>query len=152
MSFGGRGRCSILPEDVQAVADDDDFHNVSLTPSVALYVFVQPDEREDNVSYYRGQAHVWLKDSVFEGSSRVRHARELLILGNAIGDDLRGFAMIYSDGGHDHNVSFYNFIMSWLAYFTLSGHDILIVARTAPTQSWTNLAEHVMSVLNLAMQ
>ena len=52
--FGGRGRCSILPTDVKAIADDRDFNVVSLTPSVTLRVDVKPDEGEDGTSYYRG--------------------------------------------------------------------------------------------------
>jgi hypothetical protein len=42
-------------------------------------------------------------------------------------------------------------MISWLAYFIMSGSDSLIVARTTPTQSWTNPAERLMSVLNLAL-
>ena len=55
VSFGGRGRCSILPTDVKAVAGDHDFKIVSLTPSVTLRVDVKPDEGEDGTSYYRGE-------------------------------------------------------------------------------------------------
>jgi len=60
--------------------------------------------------------------------------------------------MIYTDGGPDHNISFLNVQIAWLAYFLLSRCDTLIVGRTAPTQSWTNPGERVMSVLNMAMQ
>ena len=60
--------------------------------------------------------------------------------------------MVFTDGGPDHNIRFWNVILSWLAYFISSEHDLLVVARTAPTQSWTNPAERVMSVLNLALQ
>ena len=55
VSFGGRGRCSILPTDVKAIAGDHDFKIVNLTPSVTLRVEVQPDEGEDCTSYYRGE-------------------------------------------------------------------------------------------------
>ena len=54
VGFGGRGRRSILPSDVNAVAGDHDFKIVSLTPSVTLRVDVKPDEGEDTTSYYRG--------------------------------------------------------------------------------------------------
>ena len=53
-AFGGRGRYSILPADVKAVAGDHDFKIVSLTPSVTLRVHVKSDEGEDGTSYYRG--------------------------------------------------------------------------------------------------
>jgi hypothetical protein len=60
VSFGGRGRCSILPTDVKAVAGDHDFKIVSLTPSVTLRVEVKPDEDEDGTSYYRGVSRMCL--------------------------------------------------------------------------------------------
>ena len=59
--------------------------------------------------------------------------------------------MAFTDGGPDHNISFMNVIISWLAYFISSGCDTLVVGRIAPTQSWTNHDERVMSVLNLAI-
>ena len=46
---------------------------------------------------------------------------------------------------------FFNVMVAWLAYFILNGCDTLVVVRTAPTQSWTNPAERVMYVLNLAL-
>ena len=55
VSFGGRGRCNVLPTDVKAIAGDHDFKIVNLTPSVTLRVDVQPDEGEDCTSYYRGE-------------------------------------------------------------------------------------------------
>lgn len=54
VAFGGRGRKSILPSDINAVAGDHDFHVVSLTPSVTLEVGVPANEGEDMCSYYRG--------------------------------------------------------------------------------------------------
>ncbi len=59
--------------------------------------------------------------------------------------------MAFTDGGPNHNISFLNVMISWLAYFIISGSNSLIVARKAPTQSWTNPAERLMSVLNLAL-
>ncbi len=56
VSFGGRGRCSILPTDAKAIAGDNDLKKVSLTPSVTLRVEVRPDEGEDCTSYYRGKS------------------------------------------------------------------------------------------------
>jgi hypothetical protein len=34
---------------------------------------------------------------------------------STVGNDLRGFAMIYNDGGLGPNASYYNIIISWLA-------------------------------------
>jgi len=53
VSFGGRGRCNILPKDVKAIAGDHDFKIVNLTLSVTLRVDVKPDEGEDCTTYYR---------------------------------------------------------------------------------------------------
>jgi len=53
VGFGGQGRHSILPTNVQAVAGDHDFKIVSLTPSVTLRVDVKHGEEEDGTSYYR---------------------------------------------------------------------------------------------------
>jgi hypothetical protein len=61
------------------------------------------------------------------------------------------FLLAFIDGGPDHSISFLNVMVSWLAFFIMSGSDTLVVARTTPTQSWTNLAERLMSVLNLVM-
>jgi len=43
VGLGGRGRRSILPTDVKAIAADHDFKIVSLTPSVNLRVDVKPE-------------------------------------------------------------------------------------------------------------
>ena len=61
------------------------------------------------------------------------------------------FSLAFTDGGPDHNISFLNVMVSWLAFFIVSGCDTLVVARTAPTQTWTTLAERLMFVLNLAL-
>ena len=61
------------------------------------------------------------------------------------------FVLAFTDGGPDHNISFLNVMISWLEYVIMGKCDFLIVARTSPTQSWTNLVERLMSVLNLAL-
>ena len=93
---------------------------------------------------------MWLKDYIFQPPGPIRHVTELLSLCNIAKPN--GLQMIYTDGGPDHNISFLNVSIAWLAYFILSRCDKLIVGRTAPTQSWTNPGERVMSVLILAMQ
>ncbi len=59
--------------------------------------------------------------------------------------------MAFSYGGPDHNISFLNVMVSWLAFIIMSGCDILVVARTVPTQNWTNHAEQLVFVLKLAL-
>jgi hypothetical protein len=61
------------------------------------------------------------------------------------------FSLAFTDGGLDHNISFLHVMVSWLAFFIVSGFNTLVVARTAPTSSWTNPAERLMFVFNLAL-
>jgi hypothetical protein len=91
-----------------------------------------------------------LKDSIFQPSGPIRHGAELLSLRRKARHN--GVEMIYIDGGLDHNIDFLNVQIVWLAYFFMSHCDMLIVERTAPTQSWTSPGGWVMSVLNMAMQ
>eukprot|EP00873_Tetraselmis_striata_P039496 jgi/Tetstr1/459760/TSEL_005113.t1 len=57
-----------------------------------------------------------------------------------------------SDGGPDHNVSFYTVIAAWLALFMELERDVLTISRTAPTQSYMNRDERCMSELNRGLQ
>eukprot|EP00873_Tetraselmis_striata_P001256 jgi/Tetstr1/421520/TSEL_012467.t1 len=107
---------------------------------------------------YTGQCHVVLKDSVFQPSTPPRHAAELMSIARSCsmrGDITRGtpgVAFIMSDGGPDHNVSFYTVIASWLALFMELEMDVLTISRTTPTQSYMNRAECCMSELNKGLQ
>jgi hypothetical protein len=92
-----------------------------------------------------------LKDSIFQGSTPIRHAAELLAINTSKERLATAFVLAFTDGGPDHNISFLNVILSWLGYFIMSKSDFLVVARTTPTQSWTNPAERLMSVLNLSL-
>ena len=60
--------------------------------------------------------------------------------------------VIVSDGGPDHRVTFGSVKVSCLTLFRAIDLDMLICVRTCPYQSWTNVAERVMSTLNLALQ
>eukprot|EP00873_Tetraselmis_striata_P000945 jgi/Tetstr1/421209/TSEL_001114.t1 len=139
ITFGGVTRKGIMPAYVPNVAGDHDFHKVSLTPSVALEVVVKPQEEGDGLqSFYRGQCHVVLKDSVFQPYNPLRHAAELMSIARSCsmrGDITRGtpgVAFIMSDGGPDHNVSFYTVIAAWLALFLDLEMDVLTISRTTP--------------------
>ncbi len=68
-----------------------------------------------------------------------------------MGKKPEAFVMVFTDGGPDHYISFLNVMISWLAYFISGGCDSLVVGRTVPTQSWTNLAERLMSVLDFTL-
>jgi hypothetical protein len=68
-----------------------------------------------------------------------------------MGKKPEAFVMVFTVGGPDHDISFLNVMISWLAYFIIGGCDSLVVGRIAPTHSWTNPVERLMSVLNLAL-
>ena len=76
-----------------------------------------------------------LKDAIFQASSPIRHAIELLAMNVRNKNGPYSFVLTFTDGGSDHNISFLNVIISWLGYFILGRCDILVVARTTPTQS-----------------
>jgi len=73
ISFGGRGRKSILPSDVHSKARYHDFYVASLMSSVTLVVDFDGqnnlDKEDQLVIFYRGRAHVGSKDSVFHLSN-----------------------------------------------------------------------------------
>ena len=96
--------------------------------------------------------NVTLKVSTFQASTPTRHVAELLAM-NIISKGRKpdAFVLAFTDGGPDHNISFLNVMISWLGYFILGKCDFRVVARTAPTQSWTYPAVRLMSVLNLAL-
>jgi hypothetical protein len=94
---------------------------------------------------------VTVKDAIFQASTPIRHAAKLLAINKTVERKPEAFVIAFTDGGPDHNMSFLNVMISWLTYFIISGCDSLVVGRTTPTQSWTNPAERVMSVLNLAL-
>ena len=57
--------------------------------------------------------------------------------------------LLVSDGGPDHRLTYYSVQISLLCVFIERN---LIAIRTCPYQSWQNIAERVMSTLNLGLQ
>ena len=102
-------------------------------------------------SAFAGLANVTIKDSIFQPSNPIRHAEELLAVNKRLELNREAFSLAFTDGALDHNISLLNVMVSWLAFFIVSGCDTLVVARTAPTQTWTTRAERLMFVLNLAL-
>ena len=60
--------------------------------------------------------------------------------------------MLVTDGGPDHRLTYASVKVALLSLFMSLDLDMLIAVRTCPYQSWTNLAERIMSTLNLALQ
>ena len=60
--------------------------------------------------------------------------------------------VVGSDGRPDHRVTFGSVKVSNVCLFKALDLDMLVHVRTCPYQSWQNIAERVMSTLNLALQ
>ena len=60
--------------------------------------------------------------------------------------------LLVTNGGGDHNVSHASVQVALICLFFYLDLDMLVAMRTCPTQSWTNIAERVMSILNIALQ
>ena len=60
--------------------------------------------------------------------------------------------LIYSDGGPDHRTSFWSVQLAHVMQFIALDLDLLIAAHTAPHHNYSNHAERIMSLLNIALQ
>ena len=148
ISTGVRGKKSIAPAQSILGALDHDFDTRGcIIPSVCLHVDL-PDVIS---SFYRGQVHVTLKDAVFQASSPFRHAVETARILES-GEVIKPIIVLYSDGGGDHTVKFNSVKLSLVGLFRRLDLDMLVACRTCPGNSWANVAERVMSLLNIAYQ
>ena len=129
---------------------DHDFTKFSIIPSVSLLVDI-PDTISQ--SWYRGQVFVGYKDAAFEPSSPMRHEAELSQILNR-NDTLhkQSVLFLYSDGGPDHSLTYTSVQVSLISLFLKLDLDFLCAARTAPSHSWCNPVEHIISTLNLGLQ
>lgn len=59
---------------------------------------------------------------------------------------------MYTDGGPDHRVNYLSVKIALIALFRDLNLDILIALRTAPSNSWANPVERVMSIINIGLQ
>ena len=143
-----RGRQVIVSSQDTFAVGDHDFCKFSFIPSVTLLVVI-PEDIES--SWYSGQVFVGIKDAAFEPSSPLRHAKELH---NCLMNQVEGrhILFVYSDGGPDHRLTYASVQMSLIALFLNLDLDVLIAGRTAPSHSWANPVERVMSIVNLGMQ
>ena len=136
----------------QLQALDHDFHLFGIVPSVAFFIDV-PDNASD--SFFRGATFVTNKDKVTQPSCALRHSAEMSSLIRLNYDGMvasKPVLVIVSDGGPDHRVTFGSVQVASLSLFCSLDLDMLVCVRTCPYQSWTNVAERIMSTLNLALQ
>jgi hypothetical protein len=59
---------------------------------------------------------------------------------------------LFSDGGPDHHLTYLSVQLSLIALFLKLDLDVLIARKTAPSHSWANPVERVMSIINLGLQ
>jgi hypothetical protein len=136
------------------LALDHDFHIHGVIPSVCLVGQI-PESSSD--SFYHGQAFVTVKNKVFQPSNAARHGtevrdimRHLYSTDGVISD--KPILLCYTDGGPDHRTTYASVQFASLALFILLDLDMFVTCRTAPSQSYANLAERVNALLNLALQ
>ena len=150
----GHSRSLVPVGGPQLQALDHDFHIHGIVPSVAFFIDV-PEDLSD--SFFRGRTFVTNKDKVTQASHALRHSTELtdLIRTHFSEDGLASanpIAVVVSDGGPDHLVTFGSVQVACISMFRALDLDMLVCVRTCPYQSWQNVAERVMSTLNLALQ
>jgi len=122
-------------------ADHDVHHKGSLTPSVLLHCDI-PDSVDR--SFVQGQVTVFVNDLVFQASNPFCHAVQLIQTMTQHGD-IPPVLLKFSDGGTDHRNTMESVKCSLMCIF--KELELLVAARCAPGQSWTNRVERVMSVL-----
>ena len=84
-------------------------------------------------------------------SSPLRHATEQCkILSTDFPNS--SVVLLVSDGGPDHRLTYYSVQVSLLCIFLERNLDMLIAIHTCLYQSWQNIAERIMSTLNLGLQ
>ena len=144
-----RGRRVMVRSGTTFQVGDHDFTKFSIVPSVVLLIDI-PDRIED--SWYRGQVMVGFEDAVSESSSPLRHATELSSILRSKEEYRKPVLFVYSDGGPDHRITYVSVQVSLIAIFLILDLDFICAVRTAPSHSWRNPVERVMSTLNLGLQ
>ena len=136
------------------VSLDHDFHLAGLIPSVCFHINI-PENPDD--SFYDGDVYVTLKDKIFEPSSPQRRSTETVsVVRECYSEDglnvTKPILIRYTDSGPDHCVTYRSVQLCCLVEFIALDLDMIVCARTAPSQSYYNPAERIMSLLNLALQ
>ncbi len=144
-----RGREVIVSLNETFIVGDHDFCKFSLIPSVVMINEIPPSIEEG--SWYRGQVYVGIKDAAFQPSSPIRHATELynILKSKCLNSHI---LFLYADGGPDHRLTYFTVQLSLIALFLKMDFDVLIAGRTAPSHSWANPVERIMSIVNLGLQ
>ena len=60
--------------------------------------------------------------------------------------------LIYTDGGPDHRCTYMSVKLAYISLFLNLDLDVLVALRTAPSNSWANPVERIMSIVNTGLQ
>ena len=94
------------------------------------------------------------KESVFQPSSSFRSVLEIQnsLLDNGFDSNKTPNIFMMTDGGPEHRVNFESVKIPLILMFRTLQLDSLIAIRTAPGQSYLNIVERIMSILNIGFQ
>ena len=97
---------------------------------------------------------VTLKDSIFQPSSPLHYAVELLkvLKTTNVNPVLKLVLFLYTDNSPDHRVAHVSIQAALICVFKHLNLDCLIAARNAPMQSFRNPMEQCMPLLNIRLQ
>ena len=152
-STGVRGHHRPTSSTMEAL--DHDFNVFGVIPSVCLVIDV-PESPSD--LFFTGQVYVCNKNKIIQPSNPFRHSAEIskILINEGCRDKSlscnKSVLLIISDGGPDHRITNGSVQVALLTLFICLDMDMLIAIHTCPYQSWTNPAERVMSILNIALQ
>ena len=151
ISTGVRGKKMIVPTSTTLSALD---HDIEALGNIIPTVFQQPEIPEKlEGSWYRGKVSIDVHDAVFEQSSAYRYPATIIKMsGQATNAKHSPYHFKFSDGGTEHRTILVKVQLGLIALFKMLNLDMVIAARCAPGQSWTNPVERQMSILNIALQ
>jgi hypothetical protein len=132
-----------------------------ITPSMTL--IHDPPSKVDG-SWYRGQLICTLKEALSQPSTAMRHATELCTaiekhvdlhmgeLAASFNGTFPQILVVGSDGGGDHNTTFMSVMLAHLATFIKEDSEMVLARRAAPYNSYTQVLERCMTIMNMAWQ
>ena len=89
--------------------------------------------------------------AAFESSSPLCHATELSTILRSKEEYRKPVLFVYSDGGPSHRITYVSVQISLIALFLTLDLDFICAVRTAPSHSWRNPVERIMSTLNFSV-
>ena len=141
----------MVSRDTSFEVGDHNFTRFSIVPSVTFVIDV-PEEIE--CSWNSGNVLVGLKEAGFEPLPPESHSTELCDILTTRNLDANPMLLLYCDGGPDHRLTYLSVQLStsMISLFLKLDLDFLCACCTAPFNSWRNLVERMMLILNLGFQ